>query len=198
MAATPKASWPGVRALLHSVDDQPDAASMHAQFDRILEALADKLPRVAEHLEAARADVLAFTAFRQRSLAPDLEQHRLRVAQPRDPPPHRRRRHFPDRDALIRLLGPCSPSHTAKGPKAAVSGSVDPDPTTKAHGRIGPRPRSRTPRSKPPRSGVGGAPRPAGGAWGPSPRRSEARYRNGARRPAGSERGSNAEPQPLV
>ena len=63
MAATPKASWPWVRALLHSVYDQPDAASVHAQFDRVLDALADKLPKVAEHLEQARPDVLAFTAF---------------------------------------------------------------------------------------------------------------------------------------
>ena len=36
---------------------------MHGQFDRVLDALADKLPKVAAHLEAARADVLAFTAF---------------------------------------------------------------------------------------------------------------------------------------
>jgi putative transposase len=52
-----------VRALLHSVYDQPDANSVHAQFDRVLDALADKLPKVGEHLEQARADVLAFTAF---------------------------------------------------------------------------------------------------------------------------------------
>jgi limonene-1,2-epoxide hydrolase len=63
MAITPKASWGWVKALLHSVYDQPDAASVHAQFDRIVDALADKLPRVAEHLDAARADILAFTAF---------------------------------------------------------------------------------------------------------------------------------------
>ncbi len=63
MSVCPKASWPWVRTLLHSVYDQPDAASVHAQFDRVLEALADKLPKVAEHLEGARADVLAFTAF---------------------------------------------------------------------------------------------------------------------------------------
>jgi putative transposase len=63
MAVTPKSSWPWVRALLHSVFDQPDAASVHAQFDRVLDTLADKLPRVAEHLDQARADVLAFTAF---------------------------------------------------------------------------------------------------------------------------------------
>ena len=63
MAATPKASWPWVRALLHSVYDQPDTASVHAQFDRILDALAEKLPKVAQHLDTARADVLAFTSF---------------------------------------------------------------------------------------------------------------------------------------
>src|SRR3712207_1965690 len=58
MAVCPKSSWPWVRALLHSVYDQPDAASVHAQFDRVLDALADKLPKVAGHLEGARADVL--------------------------------------------------------------------------------------------------------------------------------------------
>src|SRR3712207_7499814 len=52
MAVCPKSSWPWVRALLHSVYDQPDAASVHAQFDRVLDALGDKLPKVAEHLEA--------------------------------------------------------------------------------------------------------------------------------------------------
>jgi putative transposase len=52
-----------VKALLHSVYDQPDTDAVHAQFDRILDALADKLPAVAQHLDAARADILAFTAF---------------------------------------------------------------------------------------------------------------------------------------
>jgi putative transposase len=36
---------------------------VHAQFDRVITALETKLPVVAEHLEAARADILAFTAF---------------------------------------------------------------------------------------------------------------------------------------
>ena len=67
MAATPKASWPWVKTLLHSVYDQPDAASVHAQYDRLVEAVAGKLPQVAEHLDAARADVLAFTASPRRS-----------------------------------------------------------------------------------------------------------------------------------
>src|SRR3954465_5013550 len=105
MAATPKASWPCVRALLHSVYDQPDAASVHAQFDRVLDALADKLPKVAEHLEAARAVVLAFTAFPKevwRQIWSNNPSERLNRE-------IRRRTDvvgiFPDRDALIRLVG---------------------------------------------------------------------------------------------
>jgi putative transposase len=105
MAVCPKSSWPWVRALLHSVYDQPDAASVHAQFDRVLDALADKLPRVAEHLEAARADVLAFTAFPKevwRQIWSNNPSERLNRE-------IRRRTDvvgiFPDRDALIRLVG---------------------------------------------------------------------------------------------
>jgi transposase-like protein len=105
MAATPKASWPWVRALLHSVYDQPDAASVHAQFDRVLDALAEKLPRVAQHLDDARADVLAFTAFPKevwRQIWSNNPQERLNRE-------IRRRTDvvgiFPDRDALIRLVG---------------------------------------------------------------------------------------------
>jgi putative transposase len=47
MAVCPRNAWTWVRALLHSVYEQPDAASVHAQFDHVLDALADKLPRVA-------------------------------------------------------------------------------------------------------------------------------------------------------
>lgn len=63
MAVTPKSQWGWVKALLHSVYDQPNAEAVHAQFDRILEGLREKLPAVAEHLEDARCDILAFTAF---------------------------------------------------------------------------------------------------------------------------------------
>jgi putative transposase len=93
-----------VKALLHSVYDQPNAA-VHAQFDRIPDALVDKLPAVAEHLDAARADILAFTSFPRSHLAPALVQQPPGTTEPRDPQPHRRRRHFPDRAALVRLVG---------------------------------------------------------------------------------------------
>ena len=105
MAATPKSAWGWVRALLHSVYDQPDAASVHAQFSRVLDALDGKLPAVAAHLDAARPDILAFTAFPKaiwRQIWSNNPQERLNRE-------IRRRTDvvgiFPARDALIRLVG---------------------------------------------------------------------------------------------
>jgi putative transposase len=105
MSATPKSAWGWVKALLHSVYDQPDAASVHAQFDRVLDTLSEKLPAVAQHLDAARADVLAFTAFPKaiwRQIWSNNPQERLNRE-------IRRRTDvvgiFPARDALIRLVG---------------------------------------------------------------------------------------------
>ncbi|EUA30559.1 transposase, Mutator family protein [Mycobacterium xenopi 4042] len=105
MAATPKSSWPWVRTLLHSVFDQPDAESVVAQYDRVLDALSDKLPKVAEHLDAARPDLLAFTAFPKqiwRQIWSNNPQERLNKE-------IRRRTDvvgiFPDRASIIRLVG---------------------------------------------------------------------------------------------
>ena len=67
MSVTPKSSWPAVKAMLHSVYDQPNADSVHAQFDKLLDQVAEPLPAVAEHLDAARADLLAFASFLRRS-----------------------------------------------------------------------------------------------------------------------------------
>jgi len=105
MSATPKSSWPWVKALLHSIYDQPDAEAVHAQFDRVLDALGEKLPAVAEHLEAARADILAFTAFPKeiwRQIWSNNPNERLNRE-------IRRRTDvvgiFPDRASIIRLVG---------------------------------------------------------------------------------------------
>ena len=58
MSVCPKASWPAVKAMPHSVYDQPTAKDVHAQSDKLLDAVADKLPAVAAHLDTARADVV--------------------------------------------------------------------------------------------------------------------------------------------
>jgi putative transposase len=105
MSATPKSSWPWVKTLLHSVYDQPDRQAVHDQYDRILDALGEKLPSVAEHLDTARADVLAFSAFPKeiwRQIWSNNPSERLNRE-------IRRRTDvvgiFPDRASIIRLVG---------------------------------------------------------------------------------------------
>jgi putative transposase len=105
MSVTPKASWPWVKALLHSIYDQPDAEAVHAQFDRVVDAVTGKLPTVAEHLETARADILAFTGFPKeiwRQIWSNNPNERLNRE-------IRRRTDvvgiFPDRASIIRLVG---------------------------------------------------------------------------------------------
>jgi transposase-like protein len=52
-----------VATQVRTIFDQADADAVAAQYDRIVEALAGKYRDAAEHLEAARADLLAFTAY---------------------------------------------------------------------------------------------------------------------------------------
>ena len=105
MSTTPKASWPWVKTLLHSIYDQPDAEEVHAQFDRVVDALDHKHPKVADHLAGAREEVLAFTSFPKeawRKIWSNNPNERLNKE-------IRRRTDvvgiFPNREAIIRLVG---------------------------------------------------------------------------------------------
>jgi len=104
MSVTPKSMWPAVKAMLHSVYDQPDAPAVNAQFDRLLEYVDGRLPTVAEHLGGAREDILAFTAF------PKDVWTQIWSNNPAERPNREIRRTdavgiFPGRDAIVRLIG---------------------------------------------------------------------------------------------
>ena len=105
MSPCPKHAWGGVKAMLHSVFDQIDADAVHAQYDRLLDQVEHPLPEVHAHLDAARDEVLAFTAFPRavwRQIWSNNPNERLNRE-------IRRRTDvvgiFPDRASIIRLVG---------------------------------------------------------------------------------------------
>jgi transposase-like protein len=105
LTKVPKSAGPFVATIVRSIFAQPDAAAAHAQFDRVLEQLADRFPPAAEMLAEAGPDILAFTSFPQphwRQIWSNNPQERLNKE-------IRRRTDvvgiFPDRSSVIRLVG---------------------------------------------------------------------------------------------
>jgi transposase-like protein len=105
LSQVPKSAQPWVATLLRTVFEQPDTDAVQAQMRHVLEALEAKFPKAAAHLDAVQHDLLAFTAFPReiwRQIWSNNPQERLNTE-------IRRRTDvvgiFPDRTALIRLVG---------------------------------------------------------------------------------------------
>jgi putative transposase len=105
LTKVPKSAQPWVATLVRTVFDQPDADAVKAQFDRVVATIEAKFPAAAEHLDAARDDLLAFTGFPReiwRQIWSNNPQERLNKE-------IRRRTDvvgiFPNRAAIIRLVG---------------------------------------------------------------------------------------------
>jgi putative transposase len=105
LTRVPKSAQPHVATQVRTIFDQADADAVHAQYDRVVDALDGKYREAAEHLDAARGELLAFTAYPReiwRQIWSNNPQERLNKE-------IRRRTDvvgiFPGRDALIRLVG---------------------------------------------------------------------------------------------
>jgi transposase-like protein len=63
LTRVPKSAQPWVPALVRTIFEQPGPASVRARHAQVVAALAAKFPAAAAHLDDAREDILAFTAF---------------------------------------------------------------------------------------------------------------------------------------
>mgnify|MGYP002624100494 CR=1 FL=1 len=105
LTKVPRSAQPHVATQVRTIFDQADADAVHAQYDRVVDALEARYREAAEHLDAARHELLAFTAYPReiwRQIWSNNPQERLNKE-------IRRRTDvvgiFPGRDALIRLVG---------------------------------------------------------------------------------------------
>ena len=63
LANVQKTAGPMVASIIRTIFAQPDKKHVHAQFDEVVRMLTRSHPKVAEMLENAREDLLAFAAF---------------------------------------------------------------------------------------------------------------------------------------
>jgi transposase-like protein len=104
LTRVPKSAQPWVATLVRTIFDQADAETVGVQHARVVDSLETKHPAAA-HLDQARGDLLAFTAFPRevwRQIWSNNPQERLNKE-------IRRRTDvvgiFPNRDAIVRLVG---------------------------------------------------------------------------------------------
>ena len=73
----------------------PGLEAATARLGDVLERFRDPLPKIAELLESAQEDLLAFYQFPSGASAKTQKHQPARARQPRNRTPHRRRRHLP-------------------------------------------------------------------------------------------------------
>jgi putative transposase len=149
LGKVPKSAQPWVATMVRTIFDQPDAASVTAQFARVMAAIEAKFPDAATHLDDARDDLLAFASFPHevwRQIWSNNPQERLNKE-------IRRRTDvvgiFPNRAAIIRLVGAVLAEQTdewteqrrymgleilAKARLTIIDGEAEPDTATTAAG----------------------------------------------------------------
>jgi putative transposase len=105
LTKVPRSAQPWVATMVRTIFDQPDAAAVRDQFARVIDAIQAKFPDAADHLDAARDDLLAFAGFPHeiwRQIWSNNPQERLNKE-------IRRRTDvvgiFPNRAAIVRLVG---------------------------------------------------------------------------------------------
>ena len=105
LAVVPKGNADMVAAAIRTIFAQPDAASVHEQFDDIATKLERMLPKVAAMMREAKDDLLAFTAF------PQAHWRQLWSTNPLERTNKEIKRRtdvvgvFPNPEALLRLAG---------------------------------------------------------------------------------------------
>ncbi|MBM4420917.1 MAG: IS256 family transposase [Chloroflexi bacterium] len=105
LSRVPRSAQALVASFVRTIFTQPDAPTTRRQHAAVVEELRSRFPKAAELLEGAREDLLAFTAFSPihwRQIWSNNPQERLNRE-------IRRRTDvvgiFPDREALVRLVG---------------------------------------------------------------------------------------------
>ncbi len=63
LANVPKTAGPMVASIIRTIFAQPDPEHVYAQFDEVVRMLTRSHPKIAEMLETARNDLLAFAEF---------------------------------------------------------------------------------------------------------------------------------------
>lgn len=90
-----KTQWPTLSSMFHTIFRQPDADAVWAQAREVVAFCEQKFPHVADYLEEALDELLAFTQAPKAVWTKVWSNNPTSAAEPGNPPAHRRRRDLP-------------------------------------------------------------------------------------------------------